>query len=98
MRMPSKKPLSKKKITQQTISITPELKDQIENYVIVNQKKNPNDKRFKSVSAFYNYVLKNTMDCFDKGKSLDDFEDYVDSEFTNFFDRISFKATIPYYE
>ncbi|MCK4779320.1 MAG: hypothetical protein KAT57_03995 [Candidatus Lokiarchaeota archaeon] len=96
--MPSQKPLSKKKITQQTISITPELKDRIENYVIENQKKNPKDKRFKSVSAFYNYVLKKTMNCFDKGKNLDDFENYVDSEFKNFFDRISFKAVIPYYE
>ncbi|MFX0036934.1 MAG: hypothetical protein ACFE9I_14990 [Candidatus Hermodarchaeota archaeon] len=96
--MPSQKPLSKKKTTQQTISITPDLKERIENYVRETQEKNPNDKRFKSVSAFYNYVLDKTMDCFDKGKNLDDFENYVDSEFKNFFDRISFKATIPYYE
>ncbi|MFX1379369.1 MAG: hypothetical protein ACFFA4_09760 [Promethearchaeota archaeon] len=96
--MPSSKPLSKKKITQQTISITPDLKERIDNYVIENQKKYPNDKRFKSVSSFYNNVLKKTMDCFDKGKDLDDFENFVDSEFKNFFDKISFKATIPYYE
>ncbi|MFX0145664.1 MAG: hypothetical protein ACFE9C_16485 [Candidatus Hodarchaeota archaeon] len=96
--MPSQKPLSKKKITQQTISITPDLKERIENYVKVNQEKDPNDKRFRSISAFYNYVLDKTMDCFNKGKNLDDFENFVDSEFKNFFDRISFKATIPYYE
>ncbi len=98
MRMPSQKPLSKKKITQQTISITPNLKERIDNYVIENQEKHPDDKRFKSVSAFYNHVLNKTLDCFEKGKNLDDFENYVDSEFRNFFDRISFKATIPYYE
>ncbi|MFX0041142.1 MAG: hypothetical protein ACFFCY_17715 [Promethearchaeota archaeon] len=96
--MPSQKPLSKKKITQQTISITPNLKQRIEDYVKVNQEKNPNDKRFKSISAFYNYVLEKIMDCFNKGKNLDDFENFVDSEFKNFFDKISFKATIPYYE
>ena len=98
IRMPTQKPLSKKKITQQTISITPELKERIDNFVIINQEKYPDDKRFKSVSAFYNYVLQKTLECFEKGKSLDDFANYVDSEFKNFFDKISFKATIPYYE
>jgi uncharacterized protein YegP (UPF0339 family) len=96
--MSSQKPLSKKKITQQTISITPDLKERIDSYVMENHEKNPDDKRFKSVSAFYNHVLKKTLDCFNKGKTLNDFEDFVDSEFKNFFDRISFKATIPYYE
>jgi len=96
--MTPERPLSKKKITQQTISITPDLKERIENYVLENQEKYPNDRRFKSVSAYYNYVLEKTLDCFNRGKTLDDFENYVDSEFKNFFDRISFKATIPYYE
>ncbi|MFW9818513.1 MAG: hypothetical protein ACFFE5_02790 [Candidatus Thorarchaeota archaeon] len=96
--MTSQKPLSKKKITQQTISITPDLKERIDNFVIESQEKNPDDKRFKSISAFYNYILQKTIACFEKGKSLDDFAYYVDSEFKNFFDKISFKATIPYYE
>ncbi len=96
--MPTQKPLSKKKITQQTISITPDLKERIENYVLENHEKHPDDKRFKSVSAFYNNVLQKTLECFKKGKSLEDFENYVDAEFRNFFDRITFKATIPYYE
>jgi hypothetical protein len=96
--MPTQKPLSRKKITQQTISITPDLKERIDNYVMENQEKYPDDKRFKSVSAFYNYVLQKTLECFEKGKNLDDFAYFVDSEFRNFFDRISFKATIPYYE
>ncbi|MEE9378793.1 MAG: hypothetical protein V3V33_12245 [Candidatus Lokiarchaeia archaeon] len=96
--MPLQKPLSKKKITQQTISITPKLKDQIENYVIENQKKNPNDKRFKSISAFYNFVMGKTMENFEKGKTLDDFEAFVDLEIKGFFEKISFNALIPYYE
>lgn len=96
--MVSERPLSKKKITQQTISISPALKDRIEQYVIENHKKNSKDNRFKSISAFYNYVIEKTIDCFEQGKTLDDFEAFVDSEIKNFFDKISFKALIPYYE
>jgi len=38
------------------------------------------------------------MDCFDKGKNLDDFELFVDSEIKNFFEKFSFNALIPYFE
>jgi hypothetical protein len=38
------------------------------------------------------------MDCFDKKKSLDDFESFVDSEVKDFFGKISFDGLIPYYE
>ncbi|MFX1417373.1 MAG: hypothetical protein ACFE9N_00485 [Promethearchaeota archaeon] len=96
--MTSERPLSRKKITQQTISISPALKDRIEKYVIENQNKYPNDNRVKSISAFYNYVLEKTMDCFDQRKTLDDFKSFVDSEIKGFFDKISFNALIPYYE
>ena len=96
--MVSNKELSKKKTTQQTISISPALKARIEQYVNDNNEKTPKDNRFKSISAFHNYVLEKTMDCFDKGKNLDDFETFVDSEIKNFFDEITFNAIIPYYE
>ncbi|MBY8983445.1 MAG: hypothetical protein KGD65_00075 [Candidatus Lokiarchaeota archaeon] len=89
---------SKKKTAQQTISISPGLKDRIEKYVTENQKKNPKDKRFRSVSAFYTNVLEKTMDCFDKGKTLDDFESFVDSDVKDFFEGLSFNGLIPYYE
>ncbi len=98
MRMPSKKPLSKKKITQQTISITPALKDKIERYVNENNEKYPKDDRFKSISRFYSFVMEKTMENFEKGKTLDDFEAFVDSEVKGFFDKITFNALIPYYE
>ena len=90
--------LSKKKITQQSISISPLLKEKIENYVSEYNKKNPKDKRFKSVSAFYNYVMERAMESFSKGKTLNDFDQFVDVEVQGFFDKISFKAMIPYYE
>ncbi len=85
--MASDRPLSKKKITQQTISISPALKDRIEQYVIENHKKYPNDNGFKNISAFYNYVMEKTMDCFEQGKTIDDFEAFVDSEIKEFFEK-----------
>ena len=96
--MVAERELSKKKTTQQTISISPALKARIEQYVSDNHKKMPKDRRFKSISSFHNYVLEKSLDCFDKGKTLDDFETFVDSEISNFFDKITFKAVIPYYE
>lgn len=96
--MTSERPLSKKKITQQTISISPALKNKIERYVNENNKLYPDDKRYKSISAFYNYVLEKAMDCFEKGKTLDDLEAFPDSEIKDFFQKISFSALIPYYE
>ncbi len=96
--MSSEKTLSKKKITQQTISISPALKDRIEQYVIENQKKNLKDKRFKSVSAFYTSVFEKLMDILEQGKTLDDLSAFVDTEIKDFFNKISFNALIPYYE
>jgi hypothetical protein len=96
--MVSERELSKKKTTQQTISISPALKARIEQYVNNNSKKNPKDIRLKSISSFYNYVLEKTMDCFDKGKTLEDFEAFADEEIRNFFNKITFNAIIPYYE
>ncbi len=96
--MSSEKDLSKKKITQQTISISPALKNKIEKYVIENNQKNPKDKRFKSISAFYNCIMEKTLNCFEQGKTLNDFERFVDEEIQEFFDKISFKGLIPYYE
>ncbi|MFX0155163.1 MAG: hypothetical protein ACFE9Q_11605, partial [Candidatus Hodarchaeota archaeon] len=96
--MATERSLSKKKITQQTISISPALKDRIERYIHENNKKNPKDKRFKSISAFYNDVMERALDSFEKGKTLDDFEAFADTEIKGFFDKISFKGVIPYYE
>ncbi|MFX1567234.1 MAG: hypothetical protein ACFFCV_02570 [Promethearchaeota archaeon] len=96
--MTPERPLSKKKIAQQTISISPALKDKIEKYVYENNKRHPNDKRFKSISRFYNFVMERVMEIFEKGKTLDDFETFLDGYLRSFFDNLSFNAIIPYYE
>ncbi|MFX1457349.1 MAG: hypothetical protein ACFFDB_18440 [Promethearchaeota archaeon] len=96
--MSSKKFLSTKKTAQQTISISPALKDWITRYVHVKNQKNQEDYRFKSVSAFYNYVMEKIMDLFKKGKTIDDLERIEDKKIKQFFDRFTFQATIPLYE
>ena len=96
--MTSKRFLSEKRTTHQSISISPALKDWIERYVSVNQQRYPEDDRFRSVSAFYNYVMEKAMDIFQKGKGLDDFERFVDIGISGFYRDFSFRATIPQHE
>jgi hypothetical protein len=96
--MTSKKYLSNKKTSQQTISISPALKDWIQRYVKIQNDNNPEDERYKSVSAFYNNVLEMVMDIFSRGKTFNDFKQVADGKVKNFFDKLSFKGIIPLYE
>ena len=56
--MTSEKYLSQKKTTNQTISISPALKEWLQRYVRVEHHKFPEDKRFKSVLAFITHYIK----------------------------------------
>ncbi|MBY9005365.1 MAG: hypothetical protein KGD63_01250 [Candidatus Lokiarchaeota archaeon] len=96
--MTKKKYLSEKKTSQQTISLSPALKEWIERYVRVEHEKHPEDDRYKSISAFYCVVMENVLNIFKKGKTLDDFKIIPDSKIKKFYDKITFKALIPYYE
>jgi hypothetical protein len=96
--MTSKKFLSNKKTAQQTISISPALKDWIKRYVNVHHRKEPNDNRFKSVSSFITYILDNVMKLFKEGKTIEDFKRVEDQIYKDFFDKFTFKATIPLYD
>jgi hypothetical protein len=84
--------------SQLTISISPKLKERIEKFVKDNQKKNPNDKKFRSISAFCSSVLELAMDCFEQGKTLEDFESFADSGVKDYLENLSFHGLIPYYE
>ena len=86
------------KKTQQSISISPALKEWITRYINVNRRQFPDDTRFKSISAFYTYVMEKMMKCFKQGKTLDDFDRFLNQEFTSFYDKITFKAIKPFYE
>ncbi len=94
----SKKFLSEKKTAQQTISISPALKDWIERYVNVTKKDFPKDIRFKSVSSFYNYVMEKSMKILSYGKTLNDFQMFVDHQTKSFFEKLTFRAFIPLHE
>lgn len=96
--MTPKKYLSNKKISQQAISISPALKDWIKRYVNVMHKNNPHDKRYKSISAFYCYVMEKVLSIFEKGKTLDDFNKVVDSEIDELYNQFGFKAIVPFHE
>jgi len=96
--MTSKRYMSNKKTAQQTISISPSLKDWIQRYVNVMQKEHPEDERYKSTSAFYCHVMENILKTFQEGKSLDDFDRLVDKEYEEFFAPISAEFIIPFME
>lgn len=78
--MSAKRFLSNKRTAIQTISLSPALKDWVERYVHVNQNRNPEDVRFKSVSSFYAYIIENLMLSFQKGKSLNDFSRFISED------------------
>jgi len=96
--MTYKKQFSDKKTTQQTISISPALKDLIQRYVKIQHEESPRDDKFKSVSAFYNVTMERLMKLFERGKTFDDIEKHVDKEMGDFFGKFTFEANIPFYE
>lgn len=96
--MSDKKYLSHKKTAQQTISISPALKEWIKRYVNVHHRKDSNDERFKSISSFITYILDNIMILFKEGKTIEDFKRVEDQVYKDFFDKFTFKATIPLYD
>jgi len=96
--MTTKRYLSNKKTSQQTISISPSLKDWIRRYVNVMHKKNPEDERYKSVSSFYCTIMENILKMFEEDKTLDDFDRLVDKKMDNFFSPLSAEVLIPMVE
>jgi hypothetical protein len=96
--MTKKRFLSNKRTAQQSIAISPALKEWIERYLNVKKGEFPDDPRYKSISAFYNYVLEKTMELLEEGKTLEDFQHFTDSSIKNFFDEFTFQAVIPIHE
>lgn len=96
--MTTKRYMSNKKTSQQTISISPSLRDWIRRYVSVMHKKNPEDENYKSISAFYCSVMENVLKIFEKGKTIEDFDKVVDRETIDIFDKITYKAVMPLHD
>ncbi|TXT67033.1 MAG: hypothetical protein BAJALOKI1v1_210035 [Promethearchaeota archaeon] len=90
--MTKKKFLSRKKTVQQSLSIPFPLKSEIIKFIKENREKNPDDKRFRSVSAFYTHVMHKAMEIFEKGKTLKTFKAFADEEILKFYESFSFSA------
>ena len=96
--MVTKRYLSTKKISSQNISISPSLKEWIERYVRKMHKENPDDRRYRSISAFYCESMEKMLKTFEQGKTLDDFDKLVDKEVEDLIDKFTYKALIPMHE
>jgi len=96
--MTNKRYLSDKKTTQQTISISPSLKDWIRRYVSVMHKKKPEDESYISISAFYCHIMEKVLKMFQEGKSLDDFDRLVDKELDSFYKPMSAEFIVSFIE
>jgi len=96
--MTTKSFLSNKRNRKLSFSASEALIDWIKRYVKTMRKNNPEDERYRSVSSFAYHVMEKSMELFQKGKSLDDLERVPDREISDFYDKITFKAVIPWYE
>lgn len=92
--MREKRPLSDKKISRQTISISPALRDDIIRFINKKHKKSPEDSRYKSVSAFFTYIMEKTLEILKQGKTLDDLSKIADKSIRDFFNQNTYKALI----
>ena len=102
--MPFPKPrrLSKKKI-RKSITLPEYLDDWIERYLKYEREKqkehgNQINNEVKSYSSFITNILEKVMNLFLKGKNMDDLEVAVDSRMNKFYEKMSFRALIMYYE
>ncbi|MBD3213829.1 MAG: hypothetical protein GF311_14565 [Candidatus Lokiarchaeota archaeon] len=89
---------NKKRTAKQTISISPALKDWIERYVQKNHNKYPDDERYNSISAFYNYILENALHFLGDGNNIDDLNTQLKKKEKSLLDLISFKGIISLHE
>ena len=96
--MASRKYLSYKKRATQTISISPALKEWISRHVNVKHRENPEDARYKSVSAFYNDIMENTLKKLEEGKQPSGFHLLNSRDFGNLIDSSSYTQLIPFME
>lgn len=102
MEFPKPRRLSKKKI-RKSITIPEYLDDWIKRYLKYEmEQQNANGTlikdEIKSYSSFITKILENIMNLFLKGKNLEDLEGAVDSKMKNFYEKITFRAVIVYYE
>ncbi|MFX0023071.1 MAG: hypothetical protein ACFE9S_12160, partial [Candidatus Hermodarchaeota archaeon] len=102
--MPFPKPrrLSKKKI-RKSITIPEYLDEWIERFLKYEREQQKKEGKqisddIKSYSSFVTKVLENIMNLFLKGKTFEDLDLAVDTKVKSFYEKITFRALIVYYE
>jgi len=96
--MTPKRYLSNKKTKKQTISISPELKKEIEEFCQQRARENSNDPTYKSISSFYTYVMNEFLAYLEEGGDLTDLYNSRDSSLDSFYDKFSYKSFAPIFE
>ncbi|MFX1274665.1 MAG: hypothetical protein ACFFBP_17835 [Promethearchaeota archaeon] len=90
---------SKKKKTERlSFTITPALKNDLNDFVEKMRSQDPNNVEFKSISSFCYYSIKNILDIRKKGIELTSINELPDKNTQNFYEHISFQAVIPIFE
>ena len=87
--MTEDKDMFRSKTSKLSISLSPQLRERIEEYVKRKHEETPKDPRYKSISSFITHLTEKSLDIFDKNKTLDDFDDYVDKEYDDFIDEFN---------
>ncbi|MFX1273832.1 MAG: hypothetical protein ACFFBP_14425 [Promethearchaeota archaeon] len=96
--MTSKNFLSNKKNVKMSFSTSAALTDWVKRHVSAQRQKFPKDDRYRSVSSFIHHCMEYIMNIFEKGKTLEDFDSFVDQSIAKFYDQITFRAIIPHFE
>ncbi|MFX1363838.1 MAG: hypothetical protein ACFFCE_14350 [Promethearchaeota archaeon] len=102
MSIPKPRRLSKKKI-RKSITLPEYLDDWIKRYLKYEkeqqkEKGNEINDNLKSYSSFISKILERVMNLFLNGKNLEDLEITADSKMKEFYEKITFRALIVYYE
>lgn len=102
MPIPKPRRLSKKKI-RKSITLPEYLDDWIERYLKYEREQQKEQGKeitdeIKSYSSFVSNILENVMNLFLKGKQMDDLDLAVDGRTKDFYEKITFRALIVYFE
>jgi len=90
--------LERKRTEKQTISISPALKDWIERFVQKKHNENPDSEKYRSISAFYNYILECALKFLKSGKNFGDLNKQKKESKADYLDGLTFRAILSLHE
>jgi len=96
--MTPKRYLSTKKTEKQTISISPELRNEIEELRRERANNEPENPNYCSISSFYTSIMENMLKFLEEGNEIKELYKYPDNKVKTYFDDFSFKVFAPIYD